>query len=177
MRYSPELVRQLLRQSSSSIGTRYTRARQVVHDLVKYGVGYTVKLRLDDGTPGVVPMDVNALGVNAVEVKQPFEGYCFGCSKWGHRRSDCRAAGSSSQSWTSKGKGKKGSKCKKGGKCKKGNGKGMQTLSEGVPEQTDAWGDGHVWPADEDGETSYFDGECAIDGTGIAGLGSTNGVE
>ena len=66
--------------------------QKVVHDFVKSGVGYTVNLRPDDGTPGVVPMDVNALGVNAMEDKQPFEGYCFGCNKWGHRRSYCRMA-------------------------------------------------------------------------------------
>ena len=73
--------------------------------MVKSGVDYTVNLRPDDGTPGVVPMDVNALGVNAMEDKQPFEGYCFGCSKWGHRRPDCRMAGSSPQPWVSKGQG------------------------------------------------------------------------
>lgn len=46
----------------------------MIHDFVKSGVGCTVNLRPDDGAPGVIPIDVNALGVNAMEDKQPFEG-------------------------------------------------------------------------------------------------------
>ena len=84
-----------------------------------------------------------------MENRQPFEGYCLGCIKWGHRRSDCRAAGPSSQPWISKGKGKKGSKGKEGGKGKKGKGKGMQTLSEGAQAETDAWDDWNGWPGFE----------------------------
>ena len=99
---------------------------------VKSGVDYTANLRPDDSIPGVTPMDVSTLGVHAMESRQPFECYCFGCIRWGHRRSDCRGSGSSLQPWLPKGKGNKGSKGKEGGKGKKGKGKGMQTLSEGA---------------------------------------------
>ena len=167
MRHAPESVRHLLRHSASSVGTSFARARQVVQDYVKSGVDYTVNLRPDDGAPGVVPMDVNALG--SADAK-PFEGYCKFCGAWGHRKATCRKfaasrTSSSSTSWGGasgahgsshpKGKGTKGNHGKgKGnnkGNMKKGSKHGVGELAD---PDADAWGN-EAWDADDWPEDNY----------------------
>jgi len=66
----------------------------------------------------------------------PFQGYCDGCGKWGHKKADCRSKPQAPAGGPAGAKDGKGGKAagKKGGKKGKGKGKGTGSLEEQEPE-------------------------------------------